>query len=233
MQSSGRSRRCNSIAPGVGGWVMCSVLFPCSCRTRSGPSLHCWCTVQAAMEFFCSFLGCVFLLLDAFSCVILHNEELWLVKHIRQTRLWTPCVPPGADLTDSDVRFRHVQVPSCHVSPQNYNFVFPGETIVNVLDFKKDAGLWHGILTVSWAWTGLLKHFTLFIATFEEIDLLIQPFLSHVNLQLSVGSVGASSEALLWIHGGVEADGERARLWFCSVIGFVSPFLNLFLLFRM
>lgn len=24
-----------------------------------------------------------------------------------------------------------------------------GETLVNVLDFKKDMGLWHGILTVS------------------------------------------------------------------------------------
>ncbi|KAL2293777.1 hypothetical protein Nmel_018840 [Mimus melanotis] len=29
----------------------------------------------------------------------------------------------------------------------SFTFLFPGETIVNVLDFKKDAGLWHGILT--------------------------------------------------------------------------------------
>lgn len=28
-------------------------------------------------------------------------------------------------------------------------FVCTAETIVNVLDFKKDVGLWHGILTVS------------------------------------------------------------------------------------
>lgn len=26
---------------------------------------------------------------------------------------------------------------------------FLGETLVNVLDFKKDMGLWHGVLTVS------------------------------------------------------------------------------------
>lgn len=26
---------------------------------------------------------------------------------------------------------------------------FQGETLVNVLDFKKDMGLWHGVLTVS------------------------------------------------------------------------------------
>lgn len=26
---------------------------------------------------------------------------------------------------------------------------FLGETLVNVLDFKKDSGLWHGVLTVS------------------------------------------------------------------------------------
>lgn len=28
-----------------------------------------------------------------------------------------------------------------------------GETLVNVLDFKKDMGLWHGVLTVSDAHT--------------------------------------------------------------------------------
>lgn len=28
-------------------------------------------------------------------------------------------------------------------------FTLAAETIVNVLDFKKDVGLWHGILTVS------------------------------------------------------------------------------------
>lgn len=28
-------------------------------------------------------------------------------------------------------------------------FFYTAETIVNVLDFKKDVGLWHGILTVS------------------------------------------------------------------------------------
>lgn len=28
-------------------------------------------------------------------------------------------------------------------------FICTAETIVNVLDFKKDVGLWHGILTVS------------------------------------------------------------------------------------
>lgn len=27
--------------------------------------------------------------------------------------------------------------------------VVSGETLVNVLDFKKDMGLWHGVLTVS------------------------------------------------------------------------------------
>lgn len=29
-----------------------------------------------------------------------------------------------------------------------YLFLFLGETLVNVLDFKKDMGLWHGVLTV-------------------------------------------------------------------------------------
>lgn len=28
-------------------------------------------------------------------------------------------------------------------------FFFSGETLVNVLDCKKDMGLWHGVLTVS------------------------------------------------------------------------------------
>lgn len=28
-------------------------------------------------------------------------------------------------------------------------FCLQGETLVNVLDFKKDMGLWHGVLTVS------------------------------------------------------------------------------------
>lgn len=27
--------------------------------------------------------------------------------------------------------------------------VFEGESITNVLDFKREAGLWHGVLTVS------------------------------------------------------------------------------------
>lgn len=35
---------------------------------------------------------------------------------------------------------------------RNISYVFLhllGETLVNVLDFKKDMGLWHGVLTVS------------------------------------------------------------------------------------
>lgn len=34
-------------------------------------------------------------------------------------------------------------------------FLFSAEIIVNVLDFKKDVGLWHGILTVSF-WTNIM-----------------------------------------------------------------------------
>lgn len=40
--------------------------------------------------------------------------------------------------------------------PENYLLIllksaggFAGETITNVLDFKREAGLWHGVLTVS------------------------------------------------------------------------------------
>lgn len=40
-----------------------------------------------------------------------------------------------------------------HIKRQNvttfFMFLFKGETLVNVLDFKKDMGLWHGVLTVS------------------------------------------------------------------------------------
>lgn len=40
--------------------------------------------------------------------------------------------------------------------PENYLLIllksvcgFEGESITNVLDFKREAGLWHGVLTVS------------------------------------------------------------------------------------
>lgn len=40
-----------------------------------------------------------------------------------------------------------------------------GEIITNVLDFKRDAGLWHGVLTVSqthvWLTSGLIRSHTL------------------------------------------------------------------------
>lgn len=42
-----------------------------------------------------------------------------------------------------------MQLYTLHSQRCNYKHLYAGETLVNVLDFKKDMGLWHGVLTVS------------------------------------------------------------------------------------
>lgn len=96
------------------------------------------------------------------------------------------------------------------ISLQSLNFVFSGETIVNVLDFKKDAGLWHGILTVSWAWKHFLKHFI----ALNDGNVWGDgwgPFTYWVNrltLQFSGGRVGTSSVTSVRGGVGVDVDGR-------------------------
>ena len=45
-----------------------------------------------------------------------------------------------------DVR---LNVSNSNLGNKLFFFKFAAETITNVLDFKREAGLWHGVLTVS------------------------------------------------------------------------------------
>lgn len=90
---------------------------------------------------------------------------------------------------------------------------------MNVLDFKKDAGLWHGILTVSWASKDFLKHFvTPYNCNIWGGGWGPLPIKSTISLPARSAVLWRKCRSILrnlmWICGWVGVDGEWGWLLF-------------------